>query len=57
MADCDRCMFYGYDEEAEGYFCDANIDEDDIARLNMSANKECPYYRPYDEYSVVKHQM
>ena len=57
MADCDRCMFYDYDEEAEGYFCDANIDEDDIARLNLSANKECPYYRPYDEYSVVKHQM
>lgn len=57
MAHCEECMFYIYDEQAEEYVCDVNVDEDEYARLQNKGNKECPYYRNYDEYKVVKHQI
>ncbi|MBO4241860.1 MAG: hypothetical protein IKT14_08425 [Clostridiales bacterium] len=57
MADCDKCMFYNYDEITDGYYCDANIDEDEFERLQTRRNKDCPFFRPYDEYQVVKHQI
>ncbi|MBO4635801.1 MAG: hypothetical protein J5685_01520 [Clostridiales bacterium] len=57
MAQCDTCMFNSYDEETGEYYCDVNVDEDEYARLESRKSKECPYYRNYDEYGVVKHQM
>ena len=27
---CDYCANYAYDEESESYFCDVNLDEDEI---------------------------
>ncbi|MBQ4271685.1 MAG: hypothetical protein II718_07645 [Clostridiales bacterium] len=56
MADCDKCMFYNYDEITDGYYCDVNIDEDEFERLQTRRNKDCPFFRPYDEYQVVRHQ-
>ena len=67
---CDTCSYYVYDEEAEEYYCDVDMDEDDRAHLAMqfaaqgglmSASKQgsrgCPYYRDDDEYKIVRHQM
>ena len=54
---CDTCAFYTYDEEFEDYYCDMDMDEDDVARLMSSPNGECPYYRNGDEYETVRHQM
>ncbi len=54
---CDFCAYYGYDEELDMYYCDVNMDEDDMAKYMNTGYKECPYFRNGDEYEVVKHQM
>ena len=57
MASCDSCANYVYDEDDECWYCDVNLDEDDLYRLLGSRCKECPYYKYGDEYAVVRHQM
>ena len=54
---CDYCANYVYDEEAEAWYCDVSLDEDEYYRFVSSAYKECPYFRSGDEYKVVRHQM
>jgi hypothetical protein len=46
-----------YDEQEEAYFCEAYMDEDDVARLYGGQLKGCPYYVSNDEYKIVRHQM
>ena len=55
--ECDTCANYSYDEEYEEYFCDVNMDEDDMVRFMTDHRNSCPYYRNGDEYLVVRHQM
>ena len=57
MSRCDSCTHNYYDEEAEGYYCDVNFDEDELAVMNYHGNKECPYYSSDDEYGLVRHQI
>ncbi len=57
MSHCESCAFYVYDEEYDEYICEADIDEDDYARLLSGHYKACPFYRNGDEYAVVRHQM
>lgn len=57
MACCDYCANYVYDEEDECYYCDVNLDEDEMYRFMSGNYKECPYFRSGDEYKVVRHQM
>lgn len=58
MDQCDTCVYYAYDEEYEDYFCEADMDEDDYARLmNSPIGQSCPFYHDNDEYKVVRHQM
>ena len=45
-----------YDDELEEYCCDVNLDEDEMVRFLTSSNYQCPYYRLYDEYGIVKKQ-
>jgi len=54
---CEECTYYVYDDEAGDYFCDANLSEDEMARLVSYSNYECQYYSNYDEYAIVKRQM
>lgn len=54
---CDTCAYNEYDEEGDAFYCSIDMDEDDIARLMQNRRQECPYYRPGDEYLVVRHQM
>jgi len=54
---CDDCRYYVYDEEYQEYYCDVDMDEDDLARLEQSGGRECPFWCSDDEYAVVKHQM
>ena len=54
---CETCAYYVYDDEFEEYFCDIDMDEDDMARFYSSHQKECPFWRNGDEYETVKHQM
>ena len=54
---CDNCVNYVYDEEYEEYNCEVNLDEDDLVRFMSNRYENCPYYRPDDEYAVVRKQM
>ena len=54
---CDSCVNYVYDEDWGYYICEASLDEDEMVRFLSSQNFGCPYYRPDDEYQVVRHQM
>ena len=54
---CDYCANYVYDEESESYYCDVNLDEDEMYRFLSGTQQECPYFRLDDEYAVVRHQM
>lgn len=53
---CEECMNYDYDEDYESYVCLANLDEDDMAKFIRGNNKDCPFYRPGDEYIIVRKQ-
>lgn len=55
--ECDTCMNFEYDEEFDEYSCGVYLDEDELAHFLTSDYKKCPYYRPGDEYTIVKHQM
>lgn len=50
-------MNYEYDEEYECYVCMQNLDEDEMVRFIQGNFGDCPYYRPGDEYRIVRKQM
>ncbi len=37
--------------------CEADLDEDEMARFLLDHIFDCPYYHSGDEYLVVRHQM
>ena len=53
---CETCSHYDFDETAQEYFCNAALDEDDMAKLMSFKNYECPYFDFYDEYKIVRKQ-
>ena len=53
---CNTCAFYEYDEEYECSYCAINLDEDEMAKFMTHSNFNCPYYKYYDEYSMVRKQ-
>ena len=53
---CEYCLNYEYDEEYGDYYCMIDMDEDDVQRFNIFGSKECPYYHPGDEYTIVRKQ-
>lgn len=58
QSNCETCMYFGYDEEFEEYFCEVNLDEDEMEKfLTDSFQGGCPYYRLEDEYRTVRKQM
>ena len=54
---CELCAYYVYDDDYEGYVCDINMDEDELARFLCDSHYSCPYFRNGDEYAVVRKQM
>ncbi|MCI8606766.1 MAG: hypothetical protein HFG72_08105 [Hungatella sp.] len=54
---CESCANYVYDEEYDYYVCEADLDEDEMARFLLDHRFDCPYYHSGDEYLVVRHQM
>ncbi len=53
---CESCSNYIYDEEADCFYCDIDLDEDEMGRFLSSDTFSCPYYDFYDEYGIVKKQ-
>ena len=33
QSNCETCMYFGYDEEFEEYFCEVNLDEDEMEKF------------------------
>ncbi len=54
---CEFCANYAYDEDEEQYYCDVNLDEDEMFRFLSGNTGACPYFTSGDEYKVVRHQM
>ncbi|MDO4521786.1 MAG: DUF6472 family protein [Eubacteriales bacterium] len=54
---CEYCAYFTYDDEDEEYFCEVNLDEDELYRFLSGSREACPYYRNGDEYAVVRHQL
>ena len=56
VTNCESCEFFDYNEDTDSYECRVNLDEDDLFRFMSGQNRECPYYRFYDEYKSVRKQ-
>lgn len=57
VTSCDTCANYVYDEDYGYYVCEADLDEDDMARFLANARFACPYYQLDDEYRIVRKQL
>lgn len=57
VANCESCVFYVYDDFLDCYFCEVNLDEDEMARFMTSGYMDCPYYRLENEYKTVNKQI
>ena len=53
---CESCEYYDYDEDYGEYLCKMSMDEDEYLRLITGNNRDCPYYKYYDEYKSVQKQ-
>ena len=53
---CESCVYYDYDEDADAYVCGMDLDEDERVRFVQGQTRACPYYRFYDEYKSVQKQ-
>ncbi|MBP3379049.1 MAG: hypothetical protein J6L96_09885 [Clostridia bacterium] len=54
---CESCAFYVFDEDYEYYVCEADLDEDEMFAFLRGTDFGCSYYRPGDEYLIVRKQM
>ncbi|NLK29419.1 MAG: hypothetical protein GX306_13960 [Clostridiales bacterium] len=54
---CDYCIHYVYDEEIGCYYCQRNLDEDEMARFMMGSTDNCHYFHLNDDYKIVRKQM
>ena len=54
---CIRDRYYEYDDEYGFYVCDMDLDEDETAQFIGGRFQNCPYYRPGDEYTIVRKQI
>lgn len=53
---CDNCLNFEYDEEYNEYYCGVSLDMDEAESFMLKKIKGCPFYRPGDEYTIVRKQ-
>jgi hypothetical protein len=56
QSNCESCEFFDYSDEDGTCECQIALDEDEFFRFVSGQNRECPYYRYYDEYKSVRKQ-
>lgn len=54
---CEECANYQYDDTAAIYYCDVELDEDEMGRFLTGHTAACPYYQPANDYEIVKKQI
>lgn len=53
---CDMCANYVYDEIEDYYYCDVNLDEDDMAKFMRGNMDSCSFFTLEDEYKLARKQ-
>lgn len=53
---CEECLYGEYDEEYDEYACAMLWEEDVAARCAEGQYTVCPYFRPGDDYTIVRRQ-
>lgn len=53
---CESCAYYAYDDDLEQYFCEMDLDEDEMYKFVNCAFDRCPYYTSGDEYKIAGKQ-
>ncbi len=53
---CYECLNLGEDLETGENYCTMYMDQDDMERSMYNRQKGCPYFRPGDDYTIVKKQ-
>ncbi len=53
---CEFCSHYAYDDKYDCYYCQINLDEDEMERFIRQSVESCHYFQLYDEYKIVKKQ-
>ena len=56
MPNCEDCWNYYYDEEEDVYYCNVDLDEDEMERFLRGDSRSCPFYRRGDDYSTARRQ-
>ncbi len=56
-SNCEMCMNYFYDEEYDCYTCAMDLDEDEYRQFVGDTFYNCPYFRPGDDYTIVRKQI
>jgi hypothetical protein len=55
-SNCEYCINYIYEEEADCYLCDVNLDEDEMSNFLRNTCNHCPHFQFNDEYKIVRKQ-
>ena len=53
---CEECIFFDYDDVYDYSFCSMNLDEDETYKFVSGNFSDCPYFRPGDDYTIVRRQ-
>lgn len=56
MTNCEDCINYYYDDEYECNSCLMQLDEDEMYKFVTGSFDGCPYYRPGNDYTIVRKQ-
>lgn len=56
MAICDDCVHFDYDEEMDSYYCNMDLDEDEMERFLRGRKQACPFYRRGGDYDLAHKQ-
>lgn len=56
MNGCEQCLYGEWDEAWGETTCNALWDEDVAARMREGQYAQCPYFRPGDDYAIVRRQ-
>lgn len=53
---CDMCSNYMYDEVEDYYYCNVNLDEDDMYKFMKGNVDRCSFFCADDEYRIARKQ-
>ena len=54
---CEMCEYYLYDDEYDYYYCDMDLDEDEMYDFITGNIGDCHYFRYRNEYRYVNKQI